>query len=123
MVVQQASSTPELTDEELDRINDGFGSSSPQEVLRWALERFHPNISLAASFGAEDVALIDMLVKLNPEARVFCLETGRLHQETYDVIDRIREKYGISIEVYYPNTEAVEAMVRQHGPNLFYNSV
>src|SRR3990172_2951217 len=123
MVVESARTAPEYTDEELQRINQRLEGSSPQEVLRWALERFHPNVSLASSFGAEDVALIDMLVKLNPQARIFCLETGRLHQETYDVMDQVRNKYGISIEAYFPNTEATQSMVREHGLNLFYESV
>lgn len=123
MVVEQARPAPDFTDDELQRINGGFGTSSPQEVLSWALERFHPNVALASSFGAEDAALIDMMVKINPQARVFCLETGRLHQETYDVMDRIREKYGIAIEVMYPDTNAVQNMVREHGLNLFYQSV
>ena len=123
MVVESARTAPEFTDEELQRINQRLEGSSPQEVLRWALERFHPNVSLASSFGAEDVALIDMLVKLNPQARIFCLETGRLHQETYDVMDHVRNKYGISIEAYFPNTEATQSMVREHGLNLFYESV
>ena len=123
MVVESARTAPEFTDEELRHINERLQGASPQEVLAWALERLHPNVGLASSFGAEDVVLIDMLVKTNPKARIFCLETGRLHQDTYDVMDRIRNKYGISIEVYFPNTEAVESMVREHGLNLFYESV
>ena len=123
MVVEPARTAPEFTDEELQRINDSFLESSPQVVLRWALEGFHPNIALASSFGAEDLALIDMMVKINPQARVFTLDTGRLHQETYDIMDLVRARYGIDLEVFYPNTEAVESMVRQHGLNLFYRDV
>jgi phosphoadenosine phosphosulfate reductase len=118
-----AVKAPEISADELKELNDGFEDSSPQEVLAWALDRFHPGIALASSFGAEDVALIDMLVKINPQARVFSLDTGRLNQETYDVMDRVREKYGITIEVFCPNTEAVENMVREHRFNLFYDSV
>jgi len=98
-------------------------SKSPQEVLRWAVDHFHPRIALASSFGAEDVAIIDMLVKINPKARIFTLDTGRLNQETYDVMDKIREKYHVSIEVMFPKAEAVEQMVREKGLNLFYQSI
>jgi phosphoadenosine phosphosulfate reductase len=91
-------------------------------VLRWALDTFGARVALASSFGAEDVVLIDMLVKLQPKARVVTLDTGRLPQETYDLMERIRERYGLDLQVYFPRAEAVEAMVRQHGPNLFYRS-
>jgi phosphoadenosine phosphosulfate reductase len=106
---------------DLEVLNRRFEDQSPQSVLEWALDRFHPRIALASSLGAEDVVLIDMLRKINPAARVFTLETGRLHQETYDLMDRMHERYG-GIDVYYPDTAAVEEMVRKHGPNLFYRS-
>ena len=93
------------------------------ELLRWALDTFGPRVALASSFGAEDVVLIDMLAGLSREARVFTLDTGRLPQETYDLMDRVRERYGLEIEIFFPAAEAVEAMVRRHGPNLFYRSV
>ena len=93
------------------------------ELLGWALERFRPRIALASSFGAEDVVLIDMLMELDPRARVFTLDTGRLHSETYALAQALRDRYGLAIDVYFPRTEAVEAMVRAHGVNLFYGSV
>ena len=98
-------------------------SKSAQELLRWALETFGERVALASSFGAEDVLLIDMMVKVNPKPRIFTLDTGRLNQETYDVMDKIREQYGVSIEVMFPNQEKVEAMVREKGLNLFYHSI
>jgi phosphoadenosine phosphosulfate reductase len=104
-------------------LNRKLERASPQEVLRWALDTLHPKVGLASSFGAEDVVLIDMMVKLRPDARVFTLDTGRLPQETYDVMDAVREKYNLSVEVFYPKTDAVEAMVNEHGLNLFYKSV
>ncbi len=107
----------------IDLVAQFFEGKEPQEVLRWALKEFHPRIALASSFGAEDMVLIDMMYKIDPDVRVFTLDTGRLHQETYDVMDAVREKYGIKIEVYYPQTNALEQMVREHGPNLFYKSV
>lgn len=102
---------------------DELESRSAEDVLAWALGRYHPRIGLAASFGAEDVVLIDMLLGLNREARVFTLDTGRLPAETYTLMDAIRARYGIAIEVYVPQAEAVEAMVREHGVNLFYASI
>ena len=96
---------------------------SAQEIVAWALKQFGDRVALASSFGAEDVVLIDMMVKADPTARIFTLDTGRLNQETYDVMDKIRETYHVSIEIMFPNTEAVEQMVREKGLNLFYHAI
>ncbi len=96
---------------------------SAEDVLRWAINTFHPRIAFASSFGAEDVVIIDMLMKIRKDARIFTLDTGRLNQETYDVMDAIRDRYNVSIEVYFPDASEVEEMVRKHGMNLFYHSV
>lgn len=110
----------EPSDHQLEQVE----SLSPSELLRWALDRFHPRIALASSFQAEESVLIDMLFRLRgPAFRVFTLDTGRLNQETYDCMDAIRQRYGIEIEVFFPDTERVERMVREHGLNLFYRSV
>jgi len=110
------SDSPGLRDETLEAMD-------AVELLGWALERFRPRIALASSFGAEDVVLIDLLMELDPRARVFTLDTGRLHSETYALAQALRDRYGLAIDVYFPRTEAVEAMVRAHGVNLFYASV
>lgn len=112
------SPMPEI---DINELNAKFENKSPQELLTWALDCFHPSIALAWS-GAEDVALVDMMVRINPEARVFTLDTGRLNEETYQLIAAVREKYGIKVEVLYPDAEKTEAMVREMGINLFYES-
>jgi phosphoadenosine phosphosulfate reductase len=95
---------------------------SANEILEWAVDAFGNKIALASSFGAEDVVIIDMLCKITNKPRVFTLDTGRLHQETYDLMDQIRSRYGISVEVYFPDAGRIEEMVRNYGINLFYNS-
>jgi phosphoadenosine phosphosulfate reductase len=102
---------------------EALETKNAEALLAWALGEFHPRIGLAASFGAEDVVLIDMLIRLDPTARVFTLDTGRLPAETYSLIDAIRERYGLAVEVYFPQADAVEAMAREHGVNLFYTSI
>ena len=67
----------------------------------------------ASSFGAEDAVVMDMMLKINPEFRFFTLDTGRLPQETYDIMDVLRKKYNITIEVLFPDTKEVEEMVRE----------
>ncbi len=96
---------------------------TPQETLAWALDNLHPRLAMASSFGAEDVAVIDMIMKINPKARIFTLDTGRLNQETYDVMDEIHKKYNLTIEVMFPDYNEVEQMVRVNGMNLFYHSI
>lgn len=86
------------SDEELKGLSLGFEGQSPQEVLQYALEQYFPRIILACSFGAEDVVLLDMLHRLNPQAASFYLDTDFLFPETFEVRDRIIAKYGVSPE-------------------------
>lgn len=91
---------------------------SPQKILERALNLFD---NLAISFsGAEDVVLIDMAHKINPDIKVFSLDTGRLHAETYQFIDRVRKHYGIAIEIMYPDAAQIEALVKAKGLFSFY---
>jgi len=93
-------------------------------VLRLALDTLGPDgLALAASFGPEDVVLLDLLVGLTPRPRVFTLDTGRLPQETHDLMEGLRDRFAIEIAVVVPEPAAVDAMVRTRGTNLFYRSV
>ena len=113
----------DLLSDSSDLLDETLEAMDAVELLGWALERFRPRIALASSFGAEDVVLIDLLMELDPRARVFTLDTGRLHSETYALAQALRDRYGLAIDVFFPRTEALEAMVRAHGVNLFYASV
>jgi phosphoadenosine phosphosulfate reductase len=113
---------PLLSQEEIEEKNRELEGKSPQDVLEWALETFHPRMALSSSFGAEDVALIDMMWRIDPSARVFTLETLRLHTETYTVMDQIRMRYGMDVEAYYPDMAQVADMVKENGFNLFYKA-
>jgi phosphoadenosine phosphosulfate reductase len=97
---------------------------SAEAVLRWAIERFHPRMALSASFGGpEGMVLLDLMHRIEPASRVFVLDTGRLPQATYDLIDRVRDRYDKAVEIVFPEAEPVMKMVREHGANLFYESV
>lgn len=116
------------TDDFLDEFEAGqlaeeFDYSTPQEVIGWALERWGRTVAICTSFQAEGMAILDMAWRIDPGVRVFTVDTGRLPQETYDIIEEVRSRYGISIEVHFPDAEQVENMVRKHGPNLFKKSV
>jgi len=98
--------------------------SKPEEILTWAIGKYHPKLTLSASFGApEGMVLLDMMHRIDPSSRVFVLDTGRLHQATFDLIDRVRDRYDKDIEVIFPDAEAVQAMVREKGMNPFYESL
>ena len=95
--------------------------ATPEAVLRWAFDSF-PRIAIVASFQAESSVLIDMAARLRHEARVLTLDTGRLPQETYDMIDRVRERYGIEVQVVSPDALELAEMVGENGVNLFFQS-
>ncbi len=96
-----------------------YASKSPQDVLKLAFEHFGDELWISFS-GAEDVVLVDMAWKINPNVRVFTLDTGRLHPQTYRFIEAVREHYGIAIEVLSPEAAAVEALVKEKGLFSFY---
>lgn len=108
---------------QVEQLAKEFESKSAQEILEWAIRTYGAKIGLASSFGAEDVAVIDMMAKIDSNAKVFTLDTGRLNQETYDVMDDIRARYGIKIDVFFPDQKEVEEMVKSLGMNLMYASV
>lgn len=91
---------------------------SPRKILKYALAEFD-NIAISFS-GAEDVVLIDMAHSIRPDIQVFSLDTGRLHAETYRFIDRVREHYGISIDILSPDGKAVRELVSRKGLFSFY---
>lgn len=102
---------------------DGMEAASATDILTWAVENFHPRLTLSASFGApEGMVLIDLLHSIDATTRVFVLDTGRLHPATYDLIDRVRDRYDKPIDVVFPNAAEVEEMVREKGINLFYET-
>lgn len=103
--------------------NTEFLERNPGEVLEYFLKEFPGNAALSSSLSYEDQVLTDMMVGIRKDARIFTLDTGRQFPETYELIDRTNMQYGISIEVFFPDFRKVQEMVREHGINLFYDSV
>jgi phosphoadenosine phosphosulfate reductase len=93
------------------------------ESLKYLSKRFEGEIVFSTSFGIEDQVITDFIFKNNLPITVFTLDTGRNFQETYSTWSRTLSKYKKPIEVFYPNTEGVEKLVREKGPNSFYDSV
>lgn len=79
--------------------------------------------TFANSLGAEDMVLTDLIVKAGLPIEIFSLDTGRLPAETYDLMAKVDQHYGLKLKIYFPQSEEVESYVRQHGINAFYDSV
>jgi phosphoadenosine phosphosulfate reductase len=112
-----------MNPQEIQILNEELLNATPQEILKRVTDLFGDRVALSSSLGAEDQVLTDMLIKINPQGRVFTLDTGRLFPDTYDLIDRTSRKYKINIEVFFPDYEKVQEMVNSKGINLFYESV
>jgi phosphoadenosine phosphosulfate reductase len=105
---------------EYNRILKG---ATPKEVLSFFTAKYQKKISFSTSLGAEDQVLTDMICSIDPFVNIFTLDTGRLFQETFDLMHITEKKYGIKIQVYFPDARRVEEMVNRKGINLFYESV
>ncbi len=97
-----------------------YANQSPQKILELALEHFD-NLWLSFS-GADDIVVLDMAWKINPNIKVFTLDTGRLHPETYRFLEQVRKHYGIQIEALSPDHQQLEAYVREKGLFDFYEN-
>jgi len=98
-------------------------ASPASEILSWAVETYGDSFAIATSFQKESMVVVDLVSRLAPHPRVFTLDTGRLPEETYQMMDTLRERYGIALEIVFPDREEVERMTAQYGPNLFLDSV
>ena len=93
-----------------------------KDVLAEAARDFSP-VTFANSLGAEDMVLTDLIAKFQPDIAMFSLDTGRLPQETYDLMQAVRERYSVPLQIYFPDSAQVENFVAQNGVNGFYDSV
>jgi len=128
MVLERAALVKIAPRDFLDELEAGqlaveLDDATPQEMIAWALERWGSQVAICTSFQAEGMAILDMAWRIDPTVRLFTVDTGRLPQETYDVMEEVRRRYAIEVEVYSPDARQVESMVRRFGPNLFQKSV
>jgi phosphoadenosine phosphosulfate reductase len=98
--------------------NERLLHAPAEEILAWAVETLSPRIAFACSFGAEDVAIVDMLSKIKPDVQIFYLDTDVLFPETYEVRDRIIEKYRPNL-VRYSALLTLEEQAEQYGEALW----
>ena len=97
--------------------------ASAEDVLRWGLETFGDRIAISTSFQVTGMVILDMAACITGgDVKVVTLDTGRLHQETYNIIEKVRRRYGVKVEMLTPDSAELSRMQGLHGPNLFYDS-
>lgn len=113
-----------MTGEKLTEYRRQLAGKDAVEVLAWSLDEFGlQKTALASSFSNEDQALSHMLSRIDLSARIFTLDTGRQFQETYDVMQRSMDKFGLRYEVCTPAAEELAALLADGGPNAMYQSL
>src|SRR5436190_6298849 len=105
-----------FSDEQIVAANQMLEGKSPQAILRWAVETFHPRLTMATAFGAEGCCILHMLGEIEPSVRVFNLDTGYQFRETYELRDRIRDRYGIEVEYVRPELDVTDYEAEHGGP-------
>ncbi len=109
--------------EKIEQLRQSARGLTPAEIIKLSFEEFEKRVNFASSLGEEDQVITDMISKVAPAIEIFTLDTGRLHQETYDLLSKTQKRYKLSFKIYYPDTAAVEKMVKEKGINLFYESI
>ena len=98
-------------------------AAAAEQVLAWGFETFGNRLAVCTSFQAEGMVILDLAARLARRLRVFTIDTGRLPQETYDLMAEVNRRYGLQIEIVLPDSREVESLTSRHGPNLFYDGV
>ena len=106
----------------VEKLNKELENKSTQEVVEFFFKNFE-KVALSSSLAAEDQVLTDLMLKENKNATIFTLDTGRLHPETYDVMDATNLKYGVKIDVFFPLNEKVQELYQTQGVNGQYESI
>jgi len=109
--------------DQIDQLNDKVRGMTAEQIIRFSYREFGDKLVFASSLGEEDQVITDLISKISNDIEIFTLDTGRLFQETYELLSKTQKKYSMPFKVYYPDNEAVENMVRNYGINLFYESV
>src|SRR5204862_7229850 len=105
-----------LSDEQIAAAAEMLAGESPENILRWSAKTFGQKLTMATAFGAEGCCLIHMLAEIAPEVRIFNLDTGYQFEETLQLRERIRERYGIEVELVRPELTVAEYEAEHGGP-------
>jgi len=108
----------EVLKEEVGKLQIAAEAWRPERVLEWAFDTFGEGVAISSAFGAEGMALIDIASRVRHNFRLFTLDTEFLFSETYNLMDQVEQKYGVTIERVYP-LNSPEEQERVHGPALW----
>lgn len=112
-----------LRTSEIEKLALDFETQTAEEIIEWFVGTFRSNGALITSFQLEGQVILDIAQQVDPSIRVITIDTGRLPEETYRLIDRVRDRYNIEVEVIYPNQKDLQELTENHGINPFYRSV
>jgi len=107
----------------IKKLNEQFAKADAIQILEYFIKEYGKDAALSSSLGAEDQVLTDMILKIDKKSNIFTLDTGRLHPETYDVMDATNLKYGVKLEVFFPKNEDVEKLYKRQGINGHFESI
>ncbi len=113
------TSNEPISKENVTKWAESFSEMTPESILEKAISDFGDGLAVSFS-GAEDVVLVDIATKIDPKTRIFTLDTGRLHQETYEFLEKVRDHYKTNIEVCFPKSESIQELVEKKGFFSFY---
>lgn len=114
---------PEKLQSITEELNRQLGDQPAEAVITYLIENYKDKLAFSTSLGLEDQVITKMIAGIDPSVYIFTLDTGRLFPETYDLLDLTQIRYKVKINLFFPDREQVEKMVREKGINLFYNSV
>lgn len=112
-----------LTDGETEVELPETESWTAERVIDWTVNRFAHRAALCTSFQVDGMVILDIAARMGLDLRVFTIDTGRLHPETYELIDRVREHYGIQVETSFPDQKELNEFTTTSGVNPFYRSI
>ena len=121
-MAKSASTGESVNRDEWAEVNSRLMGSTPGAILEWAVERFQPRLTMATAFGAEGCVLIHLLAEIDAKVRVFNLDTGYQFPETLALADKIKERYGIEVEMIRPEATTAEYENQHGGPVYVSNS-
>ena len=107
----------------VEELKNNLEKLSLAEGLQYINEKYGSKAVFSSSFGQEDQVIFDAIAKNNLDIRIFTLDTGRLFQETYELMDNTKSRYGRKFETFFPDKDKVENLVKEKGFNSFYFSV
>jgi len=109
--------------EHIKQIENFFETAPVEDALKQVASLFPGRVKFSSSLGQEDQVLTDIISRHHIPINIFTIDTGRLFNEAYDTLEKTRARYKINIDVFFPQADAVQQMVNEHGVNLFYDSV